>query len=143
MFLIQVAWAYWVPASSSANWVTKLVVKYLLTPEVVKDLVGRACGGRASTSGASSSAVLDLVQSYFKDSKFLAEVSKSVDAWDLAPVLKFLENDISKEAVRFFKRALRAWAFFTGELFKPSDEEPPVWGPGLLEPPGGPNYSNR
>ena len=132
------------PASSSANWVTKLIVKHLLTPEVVKDLVGRACGGRASTSGpSSSSAFLDLVQSYFKDGKFLAEVSKSVDAWDLAPVLKFLKNDSSKLAVGFFKRALRAWVSFSGELLKASDEEPPVWGPGLLEPPGGPNYSNR
>ena len=46
------------PASSSANWITKLIVKYLVTPGVLKDLVGKACGGTGSSGGQ---AVLDKV----------------------------------------------------------------------------------
>ena len=58
-------------------------------------------------------AVINMLESYVKDESFLSDISSVVDALDFTPEASL------------------------------NSQDPPVWGPGLVEPPGGQNYANR
>lgn len=134
------------PASSSANWITKLIVKYLVTPGVLKDLVGKACGGTGSSGGQ---AVLEKLKTYIEDNSLLTVVSKVFDAMKFfglgspagQEVLEMFKRYTEDESLIEFSRVVDAWDFIPESNLDSND--PPVWGPGLVEPPGGQDYANR
>ena len=128
-------WAYYAPFSSSSNELFKIAVKELFTADVLTQIVGLACGG----TEADFNHVLNILSNELQ--QFLRRQEPTRDSTLLKLVTDLSESKSSKEMMKEIAKRIELMDFEPEKNLK--SDNPPVWGPGLIVPPGGSQYANR